>query len=130
MKFWTKNARLGSARRAGTHLLVLNLSVLTLSVLTLPVLTLLLVTLLGSIALPQDTTLRSQSNVVVVPALVKDRLGGIVYGLRAEDFIVEDDGVERPARLDDAPEEQPPSRWSWRFSEEAGPLMSSPGCRA
>ena len=89
-------------RRAGTHLVVLNLSVLT-----LPVLALLVVTLLGSIAVPQDTTLRSQSNVVVVPALVKDRQGGIVYGLRAEDFIVEDDGVEQPARLDDAPEGQP-----------------------
>ena len=59
-------------RRAGTHLVVLNLSVLT-----LPVLALLVVTLLGSIAVPQDTTLRSQSNVVVVPALVKDRQGGI-----------------------------------------------------
>jgi len=102
MKFWTKNARLDSVRRAGTHLFVLNLSVLT-----LPVLTLLVVTLLGSISVPQDTTLRSQSNVVVVPALVKDRQGGIAYGLRAEDFIVEDDGVEQPARLDDAPEGQP-----------------------
>jgi hypothetical protein len=67
---------------------------------------------------------------VVVPALVKDRLGGIVYGLRAEDFIVEDDGVEQPARLDDAPEEQPPSRWSWRFSEETGPLMRMQGLKS
>src|ERR1700733_15783640 len=98
MKFWTKNARLDSVRRAGTHLFVLNLSVLT-----LPVLTLLVVTLLGSISVPQDTTLRSQSNVVVVPALVKDRQGGIAYGLRAEDFIVEDDGGEERARPDDAP---------------------------
>lgn len=51
--------------------------------------------LLSSIALPQETTLRSQSNVVLIPALVKDRQGGIVYGLQASDFIVEDDGVEQ-----------------------------------
>jgi len=63
--------------------------------------------LLGGIALPQETTLRSQSNVVLIPALVKDRDGGIVYGLQAKDFIVEDDGVEQPARLDEAPEGQP-----------------------
>lgn len=30
-----------------------------------------------------------------------------MYGLQAKDFIVEDDGVEQPARLDEAPEGQP-----------------------
>jgi hypothetical protein len=63
--------------------------------------------LLGGIANPQDTTLRSQSNVVLVPTLVKEQDGGIVYGLQANDFIVEDDGVEQTARLDEAPEGQP-----------------------
>ena len=63
--------------------------------------------LLGGIALPQETTLRSQSNVVLVPALVKDQQGGIVYGLQTKDFIVEDDGVAQPIRLDEAPEGQP-----------------------
>jgi VWFA-related protein len=57
----------------------------------------------------QETTLRSQSNVVLIPALVKDRQGGIVYGLREKDFVVEDDGVEQAARLDEAPEGQPVS---------------------
>ena len=69
--------------------------------------TFLIFTLLGSIALPQETTLRSQSNLVLVPALVKDRDGGIAYGMQAKDFIVEDDGVEQPVRLDEAPEGQP-----------------------
>jgi VWFA-related protein len=55
----------------------------------------------------QEPTLRSQSNVVLVPALVKDQQGGIVYGLQAKDFIVEDDGVEQAARLDETPEGQP-----------------------
>lgn len=56
---------------------------------------------------PQETTLRSQSNVVLIPALVKDAQGGIVYGLQAKDFLVEDDGVEQPIHLDDASEGQP-----------------------
>lgn len=60
-------------------------------------------------ALSQETTLRSQSNVVLIPTLVKDRQGGIVYGLQASDFVVEDDGIEQPARLDEAPEGQPVS---------------------
>jgi VWFA-related protein len=64
-------------------------------------------TVLAEIALSQETTLRSQSNLVLIPALVKDRQGGIVYGLQAKDFIVEDDGLEQPARLDEAPEGQP-----------------------
>jgi VWFA-related protein len=61
--------------------------------------------LLGS-AFSQET-LRSQSNVVLIPALVKDSQGGMVYGLQAKDFIIEDDGVEQPLRLDEAPEGQP-----------------------
>jgi VWFA-related protein len=58
-------------------------------------------------AFPQETTVRSQVNLVLIPALVKDAQGGIVYGLQAKDFIVQDDGVEQPIRLDDAPEGQP-----------------------
>src|SRR5271169_327720 len=86
-KCWAKTARRDSLRHAATSLLAL--------------------ALLGGVALPQETTLRSQSNVVLVPALVKDQQGGIVYGLQAKDFVVEDDGVEQPVRLDDAPEGQP-----------------------
>jgi len=57
----------------------------------------------------QQTTLRSQANVVLIPTLVKDEQGGIVYGLQANDFVVEDDGVAQPARLDETPEGQPVS---------------------
>jgi VWFA-related protein len=64
------------------------------------------VLLIGGAA-SQDTTLRSRANVVLVPALVKDQQGGIVYGLQLQDFIVEDDGVEQSARLDETPEGQP-----------------------
>ena len=65
--------------------------------------------LLPAGAVPQETTLRSQANVVLIPTLVKDEEGGIVYGLEAKDFIIEDDGVEQPLRLDEAPEGQPVS---------------------
>jgi hypothetical protein len=63
----------------------------------------------GASAFPQETTLRTQANVVLIPALVKDQQGGVVYGLETKNFIVEDDGVEQPIRLDEAPEGQPVS---------------------
>ena len=66
-----------------------------------------LILLIPGIALSQETTFRAQSNVVLMPALVKDAQGGIVYGLQSKDFIVTDDGVEQSARLDEAPEGQP-----------------------
>src|SRR5690349_4151823 len=55
----------------------------------------------------QETTLRTRSNLVLVPTLVKDSQAAIVYGLQANDFIVEDDGVEQPVSMDEAPEGQP-----------------------
>lgn len=64
---------------------------------------------LAGIPFAQDTTLRSRTNVVLVPALVKDFQDGIVYGLEAKDFLVEDDGVEQSVRLDEVPEGQPVS---------------------
>lgn len=85
MKCWTKTARRARLRNASVFLVF---------------------ALLGGTAFPQETTLRSQSNVVLVPALVKDQ-DGIVYGLQAKDFIVEDDGVEQSVRLDEAPDGQP-----------------------
>ncbi len=52
----------------------------------------------------QDTIFHSQSNVVIIPALVKNAKGEAVYGLGAKDFVVEDDGVEQAVRLDEATE--------------------------
>jgi VWFA-related protein len=63
--------------------------------------------LFSAAALSQEPTLRSQSNIVLIPALVKDAQGELVYGLQGKDFVVEDDGVEQAVRLDDAPEGQP-----------------------
>jgi VWFA-related protein len=57
----------------------------------------------------QQPTFRTQSNAVLVPALVKNKKGEIIYGLQAKDFIVEDDGVEQPVHLDEEPESPPVS---------------------
>ena len=89
----TKTARRASLKRAAIHLLFL----------------LLFLALLTGSALSQETTLHSQSNVVVIPALVKSAKGEAVYGLTAKDFLVEDDGVEQTAHLDEAAEGQPVS---------------------
>jgi VWFA-related protein len=53
---------------------------------------------------PAQDTIHTQSNVVIVPALVKNAKGEAVYGLGAKDFVVEDDGVEQAVRLDEATE--------------------------
>ena len=70
---------------------------------------LLLFALTFSGASSQDTTFHSQSNVVVIPALVKSAKGDVVYGLEAKDFLVEDDGVEQVVHLDEAAEGSPVS---------------------
>jgi VWFA-related protein len=57
----------------------------------------------------EGTTFRTQANVVLVPALVRDKAGEIVYGLQATDFVIEDDGVEQAVRLDEMAESEPVS---------------------
>jgi len=84
MKCWVKIARRDRFGHAWVHLL-------------------LLASLTGG-ALSQEPTFHTQSNVVVIPALVKSAKGEVVYGLTAKDFVVEDDGVEQAVRLDEAAE--------------------------
>ena len=54
-----------------------------------------------------EPTFRTQSNVVLVPALVRNKAGDVVYDLKASDFIVEDDGVPQTIHLDEAAEDEP-----------------------
>ncbi|HEY3929293.1 MAG TPA: VWA domain-containing protein [Candidatus Koribacter sp.] len=52
-------------------------------------------------ATAQEPTFRSESNVVMVPTLVRDRNRDIVYDLKADDFVIEDDGVPQAVQLDE-----------------------------
>jgi VWFA-related protein len=66
--------------------------------------------LLVSAAAGQESpTFRSQTNLVLVPALVRDADGRPVCGLQARDFLIDDDGVEQAVQLDDTAESAPVS---------------------
>jgi VWFA-related protein len=52
-------------------------------------------------AVPQGTPLRTQTTVVLVPALVSTGSGNPVFTLTAEDFKITDDGVEQKLTLDE-----------------------------
>src|SRR5262249_7074859 len=54
----------------------------------------------------QVPTFHTQSNVVFVPTLVKNEAGKLVFGLRANDFIIEDDGVAQEVKMDEAEPEE------------------------
>jgi len=69
----------------------------------------LLLLLLSGASAQQDSNLRVQSNVVLVPTLVKDAEGHVVYGLTQKDFVIEDDGVEQAVQLDESAESEPSS---------------------
>ena len=59
-------------------------------------------------ALPAQTPrFRAESNVVLVPVLVEDGKGNPVYGLSADDFVLEDDRVPQTVHLDQATESEP-----------------------
>jgi VWFA-related protein len=87
MKSSTRNAKPAKARLAASLVVALAFSSIS--------------------AYPQQTTIRSQANVVLIPALVKDPHGEVVYGLAAKDFIVEDDGIPLTLQLDEAAETEP-----------------------
>jgi len=48
----------------------------------------------------QEPFLRRQTNVVLVPALVRTKTGALVYTLKADDFVLSDDGVPQKLILD------------------------------
>jgi VWFA-related protein len=49
----------------------------------------------------QTTTITVRSNLVVVPALVRTKSGALVYTLKADDFVLTDDGVEQKLQLEE-----------------------------
>jgi VWFA-related protein len=63
----------------------------------------------GPVRAQQEPTFSSQSNLVLVPTMVRDGKGNIVYGLHAQDFIIEDDGISQEVHLDESAEAAPVS---------------------
>ena len=53
---------------------------------------------------PQTSTITVQSNLVLVPTLVQDAKGGVLYGLKANQFVVKDNGVVQTVHVEDAAE--------------------------
>jgi VWFA-related protein len=60
--------------------------------------------LLAPAVAQQEPGFTTHANVVTVPVLVRDNAGKAVYGLHAEDFVIEDDRVEQSVRLDESAE--------------------------
>jgi VWFA-related protein len=51
---------------------------------------------------PADTTtLSSQSTLVLVPALVRDKKGELIFSLKVDDFVLTDDGVPQKLHLEE-----------------------------
>jgi len=57
----------------------------------------------------ENPVVRGESQVVIIPVLVRDSKGQAIYGLHAKDFRVEDDGVEQAVQLDERSDVQPVS---------------------
>src|SRR6267154_5398700 len=66
-----------------------------------------LLLLFGAASGQQEPSFRSQGNLVPVPTLVRDGAGNPVYGLQAQDFLIEDDGVEQAVHLDETADAEP-----------------------
>lgn len=48
-----------------------------------------------------QTTIRSTTNVVLVPTLIEKDRGQVIYGLKAGDFVVEDNGVPQKVHVEE-----------------------------
>jgi VWFA-related protein len=59
------------------------------------------------LAAQQEPSFTARTNLVPVPTLVRDGNGSAVYGLHADDFIIEDDGVPQTVHLHEAAEPEP-----------------------
>jgi VWFA-related protein len=71
--------------------------------------TLVILSIIGNAQGQQEQNFTSQANLVPVPVLVRDENSNAVYGLRAHDFVIEDDGVEQTIHLDETAAPDPVS---------------------
>jgi len=63
----------------------------------------------GALAHSASPTLRITANEVLVPTLVEKRGGGILYGLKPDDFVLEDNGVPQKIRVQEEMDTAPVS---------------------
>jgi VWFA-related protein len=56
------------------------------------------------IAAAQTSTITVQSNLVLVPTLVQDAKGKVLYGLKANQFVVRDNGIAQTVHVEDSEE--------------------------
>src|SRR6202158_5833698 len=66
-----------------------------------------LLLLFGGALAQQEPSFTSQGNLVPVPTLVRDAAGNAVYGMQAQDFIIEDDSLDQAVPRDEAAEAEP-----------------------
>jgi VWFA-related protein len=79
---------------------------LGLSVLSVPT-TCVCTLLVYAVAAAQTSSLTVQSNLVLVPTLVQDTHGGVLYGLNASQFALKDNGVLQTVRVEDSAQASP-----------------------
>ena len=57
----------------------------------------------------ENPVFRTESQIVIIPTVVRDANGQAVYGLEAKDFVVRDDDVEQPVQVDERSDIEPVS---------------------
>jgi hypothetical protein len=59
-----------------------------------------------------ESKFTAHSNLVFLPTRVQSKKGETIYGLKPEDFIVEDNGVRQSVHVDEDPDSSGLSLWS------------------
>jgi VWFA-related protein len=86
---------------------------------------------LSSLLLAQDNsrpTFRSETTVVLVPTLVTNEHGEVIYGLTQKDFVIMDNGVERTVLMDDTFSSKPVSLVLAVQTGGSAPAVLGNGC--
>ena len=73
-------------------------------------------------------TFRSETTVVLVPTLVTDEHGEVIYGLTQRDFVIMDNGVERTVLMDDTFSSKPVSLVLAVQTGGSAPAVLGSGC--
>jgi VWFA-related protein len=95
------------------------------------ILSLLAIAALSSLLLAQENsrpTFRSQTTVVLVPTLVTNEHGEVIYGLTQKDFVIVDNGVERTVLMDDTFSAKPVSLVLAVQTGGSAPAVLGSGC--